>query len=653
MAHGLRYYKEIAQHDDAVVRLEILMKGYEGEAIEIGDVVQGLSLQIQGQQSDVDAPIVKTSLSMTFIDVIDVENDKKNGFWEEFYTSDATAWKVVLKAKTAQETTFRTIWGGYITPDSFSETLDYRGSVNLIARDNIGHLQDFDFDEEGDEDGLIYLDDLLRAAWAKIERPMNLILDMQESINCESATVFRTLVNVSAFEGMTWYEAIEKILGSYGMVMRYVGDNYVMIGSLRYMPHFNYLDESYVPQIEPIFVAGAQRELAAAVKKIEEQAKYELEDSVSMPQVKESDFNGNSYTYRCKIDGVVIDGQSFGTLEHDAPVWAINNDNAKGWSNINASTLFFNPHEYDLGYFVQQRELGDEVLKYMYIAANNVDSRSVEFTHNITCADVAFRIKFGEPCSLDISNRLEQQSVFNLKKIIYSIRLEQNGITQYYNAAGSWVTGVQDLAIEYDATQKNFDFEKQVSFGEYTGGAKLTFIIKKIEYAQTSYTGNLAKTGLYACIQDFVIGLANGVSMLNKSITTTKYNDSNNIILKFDPDFAPAKNVVALPSFIKNGIFCRQGNTIVPAKKWGWNTNTDQELAVLKHQQLLMYYSKPNNLINATIVNADITRIQTIYVWREAEHILVSGTINFLTGQIEGAMLREFIRYNDLWKSDN
>lgn len=649
MAHGLRYYKEIAQHDDAVVRLEILMKGYEGEAIEIGDVVQGLSLQIQGQQSDVDAPIVKTSLSMTFIDVIDVENDKKNGFWEEFYTSDATAWKVVLKAKTAQETTFRTIWGGYITPDSFSETLDYRGSVNLIARDNIGHLQDFDFDEEGDEDGLISLYDLINTAWTKIESPMDLICNPQQIINCEGIDGADTLMNTSAFEGLNWYEAVEKALSSYGVVMRYIGDNMVHLGSLRYMSHLGWVDESYMPHLEPVFVSGAQRELTPAVKKIEEQATYELEDSVPMPQVKEADFNGSTYTYRCKVDGVEINGQSFGREEHDAPVWAINNDNAKGWSNISASTLFFNPRAYELGYFVKQRELGDEVLRYMYIAANNVDSRSVEFTRNITCADMSFRIKFGDPCSLNSANQIDIPNIYNLKKITYSIRFEQNGITQYYSVNGAWVTGIQDLVTEYDATQKNYDFEKEITFGEYTGAAKLTFIIKQIEYAQTSASGNRAKKGLYACVKEFSIGISDGASLLEKSTVNTHYNSSNNVILKQEPDFAPAKNVVALPAIIKNGIFCRQGGAIIPAKKWGWTTSTEQELAVLKHQQLLMYYAKPNNVISGTIVNADITRLDTIYTWRGAEHILMSGNINILTGQIEGAMLREFIRYNDLW----
>ena len=68
MAYALRYYKEIAQTDGGVVRLEIHKKDSTTSAVEIGAVVQGLSLEIQGQQDDIDTPIQKTSLHMTFVD---------------------------------------------------------------------------------------------------------------------------------------------------------------------------------------------------------------------------------------------------------------------------------------------------------------------------------------------------------------------------------------------------------------------------------------------------------------------------------------------------------------------------------------------------------------------------------------------------------
>ena len=174
MAYALRYYKEFTHADGTVIRLEIHKKDSTEEAVEIGDVVQGLSLQIQGQQDDIDTPIQKTSVLMTFVDAPDIEDGRKNGFWEEFYTADATQWKVIIRERGAMLPSYDTIWGGYITPDSFSEDLVYRGSVSITARDNIGHMQDFPFDAEGDNKGMIKLWDLVRLGWAKIESPMPL-----------------------------------------------------------------------------------------------------------------------------------------------------------------------------------------------------------------------------------------------------------------------------------------------------------------------------------------------------------------------------------------------------------------------------------------------------------------------------------------------
>ena len=646
MGYALRYYKDIPQKDGGVVRLEIYKKDSTASAIEIGAVVRALSLEIQGQQGDVDTPIVKTSLSMTFVDAQDIQNDKKNGFWQEFYTPDSVLWRVVLKAKDEGATSFRTIWGGYVTPDSFSESLVYRGDVTIIARDNIGHMQDFPFDAEGDADGMISLYDLVSMAWSKIQSPMDLLWFGEHWLETDSNTIaYNTLMNVSAFEGMNWYDAVEKALYSYGGVLRYVGGNEVLVTTLRYMPTYGgNIDR--LPRIEPKFIAGAQRELVPAVKRIEESASYDLVENDSMPQIKVSDFSGSTETYRCKIDGVDSGNGSFGTLEHDAPIWSINNTEL--WSNEDGKSLFFNPHAYDIGYFSERRGLTDELLRYMYIAANNVDERAVSFRRNITCADLAIRIKFGQPISLNSSMKIEQQTIFNLKKIRYSVSLIQNGITNYLAGHGGWVVDKQEIEKEFDATAQTFDFECVMGMGEYVGHAELVFTIHKIEYAQTSFA-SLAEYGLYACVQDFAIGTPTSLSLLEKNTVNTNYQDENNVILNRDPELAPAFNTVALPAFIKNGIFYRSGDSVLPARSWGWSGGSKQQMAVWNHLQLLSYYAKPNNLLSGTIVNADVTRVAVIYDWHRAEHILVSGRFNFLTGHIESAVLREFARYEDMW----
>lgn len=651
MAYTLRYYKELTHDDGTVIRLEIHKKGSSAEAIEIGGVVQELSLQIQGQQGDVDTPIVKTSLSMTFVDARDIDDGRKNGFWEEFYSPDAVLWKVILMARKAEETSFRTIWGGYVTPDSYSENLVYRGSINIIARDNIGHMQDFPFDATGDENGLISLYDLVSTAWAKIESPM--VLDWRGAedeaiwMECNGTVAYNTLMNVSAFEGMNWYEAVEKALHSYCVVMRYIGNNRVQLSTLRYMPYLGHADIESIPTVAPVFISGATRELLPAIKKIEETVSYDLETSALMPWIERSDFLETEGTYRCKIEGVDMGYGKFGTAEHEAPICPI--ENAKGWANVESSTLFFNPYNYGIGYFSERRDLTEEILRYMYIAANNVDDRVVWFSRQIVCADIAIRIRFGLPISLNANYLIEQQESFNLKKITYAVHIEQNGITEYLGKDGAWKVGYQELTYDYDDTVASFEFEQFVPMGEHVGNATITLSIIKIEYSQTSYASK-AKYGLYACIQALSFDSSESASLLENNTVNTLYDERNNVVLNRTPEIGPAYNVVAIPQYIKNGIFVYTDGVVMPARRWNWyNDQQTQQMAVFNHLQLLSFHGYPSNLISGTIVNADITNPDCLYIWKGKNHILQSGSYNFLNGRIDNAVIREIEFYQDFW----
>ena len=641
MAHALRYYKEIQQDNGQIIRLEIHKKDSTLPAVEIGRVLQALHLDIQGGADTIDAPIVKTSLTMTFVDAPDLEAGKKCGNWEEFYTPDSTMWMVVLKADG------KTIWGGYVTPDSYQEDLRYRGSVTIIARDNIGHMQDFPFDMEGNAEGMVTLQELVNEAWAKIESPMRLDWWHEEQeamyLMCEGNDAPSTYMNVSAFEDMNFFDAVEKALYSYGLVMRYTGSNRVTIMSLRDLP---YQGKSSAPRaIEPTFLAHAQRELAPAVRRIEESVKYDIEESVALPRIKESDFTGSRSTYRCAIEGVDLGYGKFGTLEHEAPIWPI--IDTPHWSNMPSTSLSFNPKIYPIGYFSEQQGLAEDIYQPMYLAANNVDQRLMLFKHLINCAAFNLRIKFTDPISLNSSYKIERCSTFNLKSIKYAIFVEQSGVAYYYGKDGSWRIDYQELTEEYDATQSSFDFVKTINMCEFSGSTEITFAILKIEYAQTS--SGLNKYGLYAGIQLLAFEQSEGNAVLETNNVNTKYVDSNNVILTRDPEFGPAYNTVTLPQIIKNGIFVKSGNAYLPAKGWAWSGGTPQHMAVYNHLQLLCYHSKPNNVISGDIVNADFVDMEAIYEWGGANHLLVSGSFNFLNGRIESAVLREFKFYTDMW----
>lgn len=650
--YELRYWKNITQPDGSIIRLEIHGKGIEGvsmTAYEIGPVVQALALNIQGQTDDVDAPIVKTSLSMTFVDAPDHADAwlKKCGDWEEFYTNDATMWKVLLKGKkNASSSSYAQLWGGYITPDSFSEELRYRGSVTIVARDNIGHMQDFPFDAEGDENGMISLRELVRAAWEKIESPMELYLeDARQWMQCDSVQAYNTMMNASAFNGMNWYEAVEKALYAYGAVMRYNGQNEVLVSSLRYMPQQGKGNMDAVTHVEPVFIASAHRELTPAARRIEESVSFEAGDGWQLPLAKDITFTGS------EDDVTFLSKNVFGeTTRTSIPVNPIDRIGGEGWQNDTSASLFFNPKMYT----IRDAALKEDAERMIFLACNTDGSHRATFRKTVYCKDMEVRFRFGRVVQRDDLGGVQYSFGFasgtedngigsiRIKKVQCYVTAEQNGITQYWTGS-EW----QTAAYRLELAPNEGEFGIGISFMDITGQAALSFIFENIIVdAMYDYSKGY---GLYVPISAMSFGVLQGLSLCAKNNVNTNYNEKNNVIISRTPEIAPAMDEVPFPAAIKNGIFYKSDGVYLPAKAWNWDGGTPQQMAVYNHLQLLCYHSKPNNLITGDIVNADVIKTAAIYVWGGKEHLLISGTYNYLNGRIEGAVLREFVRYDDMW----
>lgn len=644
MAHSLKYWYEQKQKDGRIVRLEILQKDYADAPMEIGPVVQGLHLDIQGQTEDIDAPIVKTSLTMTFVDAPDHEEaaTKKCGDWIEFYTPDSTAWRVILKA-TDSDGAFYDVWSGYITPDSYSEELRYRGSVSVIARDNIGHMQDFTFDkadfaavEFDTGKDMVSLYYLIEIASDKAGILMDISYgngNHQLKSNGGDWAIF-TLMNASAFEGMNYYDAIEKVLYSLGMVMRYVGENTIVICPIRYLPFFK---KDYITQVDilsPIFEAYATRELAPAVKKIEETVDYDIE-KIEFPVVGENEFTGEK-------DMNLVQGNSVDKLSEG---WYIENTTSGyGWCNPDYP-LFFNPHGYTFKY-------GDEDKNLTWIGANTYDIDSLfskiyaEYSRYIVATSLEINITFGQVYFLTSAGVLYASSD-QIKSCILYIKVVNDGNTYYLQQDGTWGTSIAKYKMDIPGGRISLP----IGFGENISGSALLAV--QIVRVLTE-EGAAQPRARYIPIRE--ASFSQGTALREKNSVNTIYDENNNVILTRDPDFGPSYDNVFLPEIIKNGFFIGGASEgeYHPAKEWGWTEPAESEedmlqLAAYIHMQLLCYHSKPNNIISGTIVNADVTTPAAIYEWRGSKHILVGGSMNFLSGHIEGATLREFLPYAKMW----
>jgi hypothetical protein len=639
--YDLAYYYTQSLKDGGRVRLEFyrVRGSIVFRTIPIGDVLNGLSLEIQGQSDDIDTPIVKTALHISLVDAPEMNTiSLKAGNWEEFYTPDSEGWKVVLLGARKDEAELRTLWSGYLTPDSFSETLSHHGVVTVVARDNIGHLSDMEFDGVGNASGMITPYELISQAWEKIASPMRLdwrgYEDENEFLQTEGVDAVDTYLNVEAFEGMTWYDAVSDVLYAYGLTMRYTGDNRVSICPLRRLP-MQGKDYDVIVRSQPTFAAYATRELTPAVKDIEDVMEYDLPGDVAQANPRKDEFSGE--TGSCPF----TKKDEYGAMETgSAVVNPLSNEGDYGWGNIQSNTLFL-----DASLF--RSELRDSKANdtQVFLAACT-KNRMVWYGKQMRLEDdLMLTIERGTMAG-KLGNILVDVGTQKQVSLLGAIKRVYDGKEEYYNGV-NWQQTTAELTMVFN---EDGVYELLVPSHGAKGYGLLQVFITGVEVEWLFGYPENAVGGVYIGIKTLSYGLSSTRSLMSKNAVKTVYDENNNVQLTRSPKFGPAYDEVALTDFIMNGIFRKDGDNYVPTPEWKWKgEDKPLQLAAQVHRQLLMFHSKPNNLIEGDIMNADLTNVPTIWSWRGKEHMMTTGKYNFCNNRIEGAQLREFIRYEEMW----
>lgn len=211
--YGLFAHKEItALRTKHVYRLEIYKKDFSGTAMELEEFSSSpFSITLEGEGDEVYRPIIKSYLSINII-------DKDQFDYTQFFTSDAFGFRVFLLRNGMR------LWSGYITPDSFGQDLQYRSTINLVARDNIGYLSEIDYDWF-DYD-FVSIEQLLTKAFDKIQAQFS--LDNRVNIFSGNKPITDAYIQTVGLKDKTWFEVLEEVLSGCGLQLRYINDNYTL-----------------------------------------------------------------------------------------------------------------------------------------------------------------------------------------------------------------------------------------------------------------------------------------------------------------------------------------------------------------------------------------------------------------------------------------
>ena len=623
---------------------------------EIGEVLVSLNYGIQGAEDAVDSPIQKTSLEFSLVDAPELNtNDKKCGEWEEFFTPDATGYKVELVIDDVVK------WTGYITPDSWEEDLSYHAPISITARDNWGRLNDFKFDHKGNDDHLITVSELIMAAAEKAGLAMNVKIDSAvEWPLCKGIPLYDHYINVLAFEDSTWWDALEETLGSLGMCIQYVDNNEFVVTPLRsrcYVGNELYL---LAPKKEFVFEHPGHRSLAPAVKEIVEVQNYDFsDDMINAPALTIGDFeSGATYPFT---------SQPYGTTERMMPVFSLKpngfwKQGVEGYYSL-LCQFNYEPRQDD-----DSVRLKDD--NTLFIACNpgtktdysyaQTQMRGVYCEVNMTRMRGKISIKVGAPVRLYGASYNTGTAPFSeeytcpaISNVFARIMYTAHGYTPMCYNGIKWVSGAaycqlspptnEGVVYEYEFVIPSADIDAPgVLHIEFKCGK---YIILG-DYEAVDANGN----GMYMPITDVKLTNVWDVEAENK--VTTKYNEDNNVILNRKPAIGCVNYDTISPQEVLNGVYSPEIGCPA-AREWKWSAGElVTQLPVLIHQQLLTFYSKPNNILTGSmIVDAGLPSFDCLWNWKGKAHILLSGRVNLISGQMDGAVLREFRRYDHMWET--
>ena len=240
--YGLFKYKEGQTDGGRTWRLEIWQKDYAGGSEEIESMSASPIVLTSGNQGDaITTPVVKTSLTINIIDTDQFD-------YSVFFTPDATKFKVIYKLSTVTE------WTGYLTPDSFTQSLFYRSNITLIARDNLGYLNDIPFDLTTQTT----IGNLINQALSRIGFGFTVISNCKKQASGVPMT--GAYINIDSFAGGNWGDAFTAVIQSIGCQFRYIGANKFVLTDIADLAdlsgevtesEFIFIDKSGVMEIQP------------------------------------------------------------------------------------------------------------------------------------------------------------------------------------------------------------------------------------------------------------------------------------------------------------------------------------------------------------------------------------------------------------------
>ena len=626
MSYGLKYMQYVGK-GDARVLIRVYVKGWAGRSYGMAHITAA-SLQVIGGREDILSPVIKTLFSFSLVDAWDegtTQDDgtecvnqmyEKCGRWEEFFTPDATKFKVEAAAAAPGEMP-KVIWTGYVTPDSWSENLVYHGSVTITARDMLGALDNLEFDLAG----RVSVIDVVSGALGACSCPMALTYNRNHFLYNENGLpIYKHNFSSLVFAGDDWWQALTETLESLGLALRWNGRNGMVLTSYRYLKADTQPD---CHEMDFVNRSGL-RELSPALKYVTETFDIKIEDIQALdPNQSRFSPTGQAMTQKQEWPS-----GGHAPEQVSVPMYSLSAPLSGGWT----------------GYLGVPRP--DNLL-------GNVPDRGIYFVTDVTTDGVMasyyddgivgpFKVKI----SLDggvlvytadsVTSYLTAEASFNNHQVTemeVQVRCIVNNQTKYLSGGG-WVSEVTSRTIQPGT---------EIEVPACEGGSQFAVSITHIT---TTSEGVPSVSGFYCVALNVEFTAPTSSTFPTEIKTTTNYDEQNNVTITRDP-------VVASAAAPMSADFCINllgyGNSLV-GDSWNWPGEEDfYPIAVMIQAQIVCFHSAPASVFTGTAYDGKIALPGYGLEYYGRECVIVSATYDFCSGLIQQLNAREVYDWADVW----
>lgn len=663
-ASGRKYYGYCkALHTRFLYRVDIHQKGYSGDAYEIDNIsAMRLSLQEGGAIED---GIVKSTFTLSMIDTPDkvAAAGHKNCDWDEFFTPDATMYRVHLYESANDGETWRAKWTGYITPDSWQEDLDSFGTVTITARDNLGHLSDFEFDMAGEN---VTLRSIIQAAVSKIYLPMNVVLNTDklgywiDAITYDGEDILDTYLYIPPLreEGKSWYEVLEGIMTSFGMQIRWVDNNKVGVMYLSSLFCYANPDASnFLNGSSDITVLSGTKTMDPAYRTIEEKMTYEGEDDIDLSL----DASFGEQTTANVIEPCEYPYDSVPAIVHPAD----NPDNNQGWADLSA---LFNPANYELDAELLRNE-GEGAKDYTFLlcGAGNGSTAQEYIIKGLRSVDIQLNIEMTQPLVMAASRTVDENNVAHWTPIALAYHyFKQPAVKVYvrsestaasvplYWSGSEWTTSKVYMEFGSEGTQEtnidNISIRLAEIEGYFYGHLYIGF-----DFFYTGACPTYNTMGTYARMKSLSLSFNKG--RYESDTVTTINNELYNVRASRTPMFG----VLSSPGgpFTPYVVQEQYSNILwerFSTSYWGplnyylkyWGESLP--LPVIVHKMLLTFHHKAMPVLTGDFLIESNGKFDYYLSYKGQKYMIQSATLNCRTGVFENATLRGFEYYSAIFE---